>query len=95
MIDLLFDNSKKTYINVSRNLIKVDYSEDILPADRGWSFNKGKLKDAIEFLIKNTYVEFGDLVLRQICGIPMGSIPAPDFANLSLAVDEFRFVKSM
>ena len=25
----------------------------------------------------------------------MGSIPAPDFANLSLAIDEYRFVKNM
>jgi hypothetical protein len=52
------------------------------------------LKEAIEFLIKNTYIEFGLFFLRQICGIPMGSIPAPDFANLCLSVDEFRFIKS-
>jgi hypothetical protein len=25
----------------------------------------------------------------------MGSIPAPDFANLALAVDEFKFVQKM
>ena len=95
LIDLLFDNSKKTYINVSKNLMKVDYSNEVVTVDRGWSFNKEKLKEVIECLIKNTYVEFGDLILRQICGIPMGSIPAPDFANLSLAVDEFRCVKKM
>lgn len=95
LIDLLFNNAKKMYINVSKNLLKVDYSDEILPVERGWSFSKEKLKEAIEFLIKNTYVEFGSLVFRQICGIPMGSIPAPDFANLALAVDEFRFVKKM
>jgi hypothetical protein len=95
LIDLLYDNSKKTYMNVSKNLMKVEYSDEVLPVERGWSFDRVRLKDAIEFLITNTYVEFGDLILRQICGIPMGSIPAPDFANLALAVDEFRFVKSM
>ena len=41
----------------------------------------------------NTYVEFGNIILRQIKGISMGSITAPDFANASLAVDEYRFVK--
>ena len=95
LIDLLFNNSRKTYINVSKNLLKVEYSDDILPVEQGWSFDRLKLKDAVEFLIKNTYVEFGNLILRQICGIPMGSIPAPDFANLSLAIDEYRFVKNM
>ena len=95
LIDMLFNNSKKIYINVSKNLMKVDYSDEILAVDRGWSFDRTKLKDVLEFLIKNMYIEFGNLIVRQICGIPMGSIPAPDFANLALAVDEFRFVKNM
>ena len=92
LIELLFNNAKKTYINVSKNLMKVDYSDEALLVERGWSFEKEKLKEAIEYLIRNTYVEFGNLILRQIRGIPMGSIPAPEFANLALAVDEFRFV---
>jgi hypothetical protein len=53
------------------------------------------LKEAISFLVRNTYIEFGVFFLKQICGIPMGSIPAPDLANLCLAVDEFRYVKSL
>ena len=68
-------------------MLSADYSNTVLPLDSGWSFDKDKLQSAIRYLIENTYIEFGSLILRQVIGIPMGAIPAPDFANLALAVD--------
>ena len=50
--------------------------------------------DAIEFLIKNTYIMFGNLCFLQICGIPMGMIPAPQIAKIGLSIDEYEFVRS-
>ena len=94
LVDLMFHNSGKQYISVSKNYHKTEYTDIPLNVNQGWSFTCLQLKEAIEFLIKNTYIEFGLFFLRQICGIPMGSIPAPDFANLCLSVDEFRFIKS-
>ena len=38
------------------------------------------------------FIHFGNYVLRQIKGVPMGAIPSPDLASLSLSVDEYRFV---
>ena len=46
-------------------------------------------------MLKNAYVKFGKLVFRQICGIPMGMIPAPGFAKLGLGVDEYRFCSKL
>jgi hypothetical protein len=95
LANLLFNHSGKMYINVKKNCKKADYSDQLLDVNQGWSFTKEKVILMIKFLIKNTYIEFGEFILKQICGVPMGSIPAPDFANLSLAVDEFRFVQKM
>ena len=95
LVDLLFDHSAKTFINVYKNLRKAEYSDEHLSVNKGWSFNREDIKSIIKFLIENTYIEFGNFVLRQKCGVPMGSIPAPDLANLALSVDEFRFVLKM
>ena len=46
-------------------------------------------------MVINAYVKFGKLVFRQICGIPMGMIPAPGFAKLGLGVDEYRFCSKL
>ena len=95
LVNLLFNHCGKLYINVFKNCKKSEYSNEPLNANRGWSFTKQKVLSMIQFLIKNTYIEFGSFILRQKCGVPMGSIPAPDFANLALAVDEFKFVQKM
>jgi hypothetical protein len=92
-VDLLFNHSVKTFINVSKNYRKCDYSIDRLSQSHGWSLDIGTVKSIIKFLIKNTYIQFGDFVLRQKCGVPICFIPAPDLANLALAVDEFRLSK--
>ena len=95
IIDVLYENAGKEFVCVNKLLNKVEYSDQEISNDDGWTFNKDNLKEVIKYLINNTYVEFGSLILKQIVGIPMGSIPAPDFANLALAVDEYKFVKKM
>ena len=46
-------------------------------------------------MVRNAHVKFGNWIFRQICGIPMGMIPAPGFAKLGLGVDEFEFCKKL
>ena len=47
---------------------------------------------AIDFLIDNIYVRFGNSVFRQIIGIPMGTNSAPLLADLFLHTFEYNFM---
>ena len=46
------------------------------------------------FLIDNAYFRVGNSIFRQKIGIPMGSDPAPFFANLFLHSYEAKWIKS-
>ena len=58
-------------------------------------FTKELVIEAVSFLIKNCYFKFGDKLFRQDIGIPMGSDPAPFFANLFLYYYESSWLKSI
>ena len=58
-------------------------------------FDKQKLKDAIKYLLSNCYFTVGSKIFRQIIGIPMGSDPAPFFANLFLYFYESKWMDSL
>ena len=47
---------------------------------------------AVDFLIDNIYVRFGNSVFRQVIGIPMGTNSAPLLANLFLHTFEYDFM---
>ena len=47
-------------------------------------YTKESIVKAVDFLIRNCYFKLGDKLFRQDIGIPMGSDPAPAFANLFL-----------
>ena len=72
------------------------FNEENINKYRGQMFwTKYKILEAIEFLIKNAHIKFGNFIFRQICGIPMGMIPAPGFAKLGLGVDEFKYCSKL
>ena len=51
---------------------------------------------AIDFLISNICIRFGNSVFRQVVGIPMGTNSAPLLADLFLQTFEYDFmVKTM
>ena len=59
-------------------------------------FSCNELCLAIDFLIDNTYVRFGNSVFRQVTGIQMGTNSAPLLADLFLHTFEYDFmVKTM
>jgi hypothetical protein len=44
------------------------------------------VKKAIEIIMKNNQMLFGDLIYHQLCGVTMGMLPAPTIANLYVAI---------
>ena len=59
------------------------------------SYTKGLIKRALKYDIDNSYFHVGDKVFRQKIGIPIGSDPAPFFANLFLYVYESKFIANL
>ena len=59
------------------------------------SFTQNSLKQAVKYLIENCYFNVGNIVMKQIVGIPMGIDPAPFWANLFLYSYELEFMKEL
>ena len=53
-----------------------------------------KKKDVVKYLIESCYFTIDNLLFRQSIGMPMGSDPAPFFANLFLFFYEVQCIKS-
>ena len=91
----------------NRNLIRVAkgcparWCEGTMPARRTaryqgrsyYCFDLESAKQALCFLIDNTYFQVGDTVFHQVKGIPMGTNPAVFFANYYLFVYEYIFMR--
>ena len=58
-------------------------------------FDKISFKQAISFILNNTYVAFGGYILRQTRGVPMGGGCSSPVADLYLSSKEFRFMKRL
>ena len=58
-------------------------------------YDLDKILKAIKFLLDNCHFKCGNKLFRQIIGIPMGSDPAPYFANLFLYRYESRWLPKM
>ena len=92
MIELIFSNINK-FICVSKFEDKTFFSKKEYSGF--YCFDAVLLKNAIHFLLQNTFVSFGGIVLRQVRGIPMGGNSSSQFADLSLAKSEFNYMKSL
>ena len=57
-------------------------------------FTKSLLKETIKFLLHNCYFSIRNITMIQVIEIPMGSDPAPFFANLFLVYKEADWVKA-
>ena len=94
LIDRYFDiNERKgdKYITVNHYLKKSSFSS----SNNRNSFSREKLKEAIEYLLFNSYVRFGPYVFKQTKGIPMGGNASPLIADLFLANLEFKYMKKL
>ena len=50
------------------------------------------LIELLKFVVKNTYFRCGDIIYKQIHGIPMGTACAPQIANLYLHSLEYKYM---
>jgi hypothetical protein len=58
-----------------------------------WNKHKCKaVKSAMEIVMKNNRMRFGDLIYHQTRGVAMGMSPAPTIANLYVAIYELEFI---
>ena len=53
-----------------------------------YGFSSTALLEAIELIMFNNRMQFGDIIVKQISGIAMGMSPAPTIANLYVAIYE-------
>ena len=60
--------------------------------NRKGSYDRDKLKTALDYLLFKSFVTFGSHVFKQIKGIPMGGNASPLIADLFLAHLEFRYM---
>ena len=90
-IDFCFDGGECKYITVSNYgalwVNNIKYNVICL--------NKQQIKDAVAYLLLNCYFTVGPKIFCQIIGIPMGSDPAPFFANLFLYFYESKWMNEL
>jgi hypothetical protein len=53
-----------------------------------YTFSPKALLKAMELVMYNNRMHFGDLIVKQLSGIVMGMSPAPTIANLYVAIYE-------
>jgi len=88
LINWSFKKSGSSYICC--NKYNSFFSDKIYGKYTNWtSFD---IISAIEFLLDNIYVRFGDTIYRQIVGIPMGTNCAPLIADLFLYCYESQYI---
>ena len=92
VIDFIFKGGDRKFISVTKhggaNWVKIGKGAKSL-------YDKEKIVRAVKYLLDNCYFNFGTKVFRQVIGIPMGSDPAPYFANLFLYQYESRWMRKM
>ena len=86
LIDVLTNIIHFVFKGGTRNKISVNQSRRAYWVEKGTKsstlYTKDSIINAVSYLIKNCYFKLGDKLFRQDIGIPMGSDPAPAFANL-------------
>ena len=86
-IDKVFNKKDRRYLSVTSSgahWVTGKYKGS------GTVYDIDNVKNALQFLINNSYFYVGKQVFRQKIGIPMGLDPAPFLANLFLAYYEKR-----
>ena len=93
MIDLIFNKDKNKFINIS--LFKGMQFFHNKKYSGFFTFDKTMLKEAVFFILDNAYVVFGDFVLLQLWGIPMGGNCSTEIANCTLGWFEYIFMTNI
>ena len=96
LIDTLSEIIDSTFNDTDRSLISVSNKRAYFVKSvtgKNFKFSSSMVKECLKFLIDNAYFQVGNHIFKQTIGIPIGSDPAPFFANLFLAYYEAKWVK--
>ena len=92
----LHDRLERVFTTRGKSFIATNNFRTFWTNDRKYDkynyFSCRELCLAIDFLIDNIYVRFGDSVFRQVIGISMGTNSAPLLADLFLHTFEYDFM---
>ena len=91
IIDFAFKGGTREYIKVYNSTAywtKTSSRRDNL-------YTREQIKESLKYLIDNSFFSVGSDIFRQVIGIPMGSDPAPFFANLFLYYYESKWLQSL
>ena len=94
LIKKMYKNANSEYILVNLYTKKVFWSQ-INKLGNYKSFSLQHLLDALEFILYNTYIKFGQQLFLQTKGIPMGGNASPLIADLYLSWLEFQFLDKL
>ena len=89
LVDFVFNNTDRAFLSVTDTGAR--WVKDKGRCKR--IYEKKKVKDCVKYLIENCFFTIGNLLFRQSIGMPMGSDPAPFFANLFLFFYEVQWIK--
>ena len=91
IVDFAFNGGSRDYVSITkRGAHFVKNTKNVKQY-----YNKTAIKDSIKFILENCYFTVGKSVYKQIIGIPMGSDPAPFFANFFLYYYESNWMKDL
>ena len=91
LLDFVFKGGTRDYIIINKQGCA---SWSSRKRGHHFVFTKSLLKEAIKFILHDCFFSIGNMTVIQVIGIPMGSDPAPLFANLFLAHKEPDWVKA-
>ena len=91
--DKAYNNHDRAYINLDKPTSK--FAKFDCARNKSFSFNLHESKLLHSWLVRNTFITCGNIVLRQDIGVPIGVDQAPFQANLALHKDEFAFISKL
>ena len=93
VIDLIFSIRNKYICIAKYETNKCFFSKK--QYNNYYCFDKIKMKEAVKFVIYNTYIIFGEDIFRQTKGIPMGGNSSSPLAELTVGKQEFNYIKKL
>ena len=97
LVDVLHLTAKSVFNDTNRKNMAVSAGRAyfVKRFSSKFKYSVDDVHECCDFLINNAYFRVGNALFRQVIGIPMGSDPAPFFANLFLAHYESNWIKSL
>ena len=93
IVDFGFNGGKGKYISVTKQ--GANFVRNQKNSNNAHNYTKDSVKESIKFILENCHFTVGDSIFRQIIGIPMGSDPAPFFANFFLYHYESKWITDL